>query len=139
MSTERNKLFREQNVLSRVDTELNIKGKKMKLYSDIRKGLSDERSALRALKKESEYDSDDSETAEIKQSIAQYKLALEDALRGLEESRSADVVVEEVEVLPAPTSGENNDGEGNDVLEDSPRSDDGNGSPYESETNELAI
>ena len=128
MSTECNKLFREQNVLPRVDTKLNIKGKKMKLYSDIRKGLSDKRSALPTLKKEAEYDSDDSETAEIKQSIGQYELALEDALCGLEENRSAEVV-EEVEVPTAPSV------DNNGIPDESPRNDDGDDSPYESESN----
>ena len=128
MSTECNKLFREQNVLPRVDTKLNIKGKKMKLYSDIRKGLSDKRSALPTLKKEAEYDSDDSETVEIKQSIGQYKLALEDALRGLEESRSAEAV-EEVEV-PTASSGDNNG-----IADEFLRNNGGNESPYESDSN----
>ena len=72
------------------------------------------------------------ETAEIKHSIAQYKLALEDALRGLEENRSADVV-EEVEIPTAPS------GENIDLPEDSPRDDDNNGSLYKSDSNEQLL
>jgi hypothetical protein len=127
MSAERNKLFKEQNDLNRVDTALNIKGKKMQLYRDIRKGLSDERSSLRALKKEVGYDSDDSEAIETKKSIDQYKHASEDALSGLQEKQQ----VAEVQV---PTrSSENNQSP------DNPPRGDKDDSSYESESNQLAV
>jgi hypothetical protein len=87
MSNERNKLLKQHHKLASVDTTLNIKGKKLQLYREIRKGLGEERSALRALRKELDYDSEDSEAIETKQSIAEYKRAAEEALDGLKNAR----------------------------------------------------
>jgi hypothetical protein len=45
-----------------VDTRLNIKGKKLQLYREIRKGLSEEQCALRAVKAEPRYEINGSES-----------------------------------------------------------------------------
>jgi hypothetical protein len=92
-SNERNKLSKEQHELIRANNTLNTKGKKqqvykkdaLKIYGDIRKGLSRERPTMRALKAEPGYDSDGSETMDTKQAIEQYKLAAEYAFLGLSE------------------------------------------------------
>jgi hypothetical protein len=90
VSNERNKLLKEQHELTRADTSLNVEGKtlhlrahKLQLYRDIRKGLSDEQRALRALKAKHGYDSDNSEAMEAKESIQDYKRHVEEARRGL--------------------------------------------------------
>ncbi len=98
MSNERNKILKQSHTLTRIDTALNIKGKKMQLCRDTRNGLSEERRALRALKKEPDYDSDDSEAVETKESIEQYKRASEDALRDLQ---NATAPVDEEATVPS--------------------------------------
>ncbi len=84
--------------MASVDTTLNIKGKKLQLYREIRKGLGEERSALRARRKELDYDSEDSEAIETKQSMAEYKRAAEEALNDLRNAR-----VEEARGPSSPT------------------------------------
>jgi hypothetical protein len=100
VSDERNKLLKEQHELTRADTSLNIKGKtlhlkaqKLQLYQDIRKGLSNERRTLRALKAKHGYNSDNSEAMEAKESIQDYKCHAEDAGSGLKNIMVEDVVV----------------------------------------------
>jgi hypothetical protein len=91
-----------------VDTTLNIKGKHLQLYREIRKGLGEERCALCALKAEPRYESDDSEALEMKQSIEQYKCTAEDALHGLK-----NMCVEEAAVsspVQPPASKNSNNG-----------------------------
>jgi hypothetical protein len=87
MSNERNKLLEQHHELASVDTTLNIKGEKLQLYREIWKGLGEELSALRALRKELDYDSEDSEAIETKQLTAEYKRAAEEALDGLKHAR----------------------------------------------------
>jgi hypothetical protein len=109
--------------LTRIDTSLNIKGKKLQLYREIRKGLGEERSALRALKNSAGYDTDDSEVFETKQSIAEYKRAAQEALDGLRNARNS--VVEE-EAVCSPTEATAGTSSQNDCAKD-----DEYDSPYE--------
>jgi hypothetical protein len=130
MSNERNKLLKQHHKLASVDTTLNIKGKKLQLYREIRKGLGEERSALRALRKELDYDSEDSEAIETKQSIAEYKRAAEEALDGLKNAR-----VEEARGPSSPTEFSTTSSE---KEKDSSLS--GYGSPYEDlDSNRLVL
>jgi hypothetical protein len=48
VSNEQNKLFKGYHELTHVDTTLNIKGKKLQLYREIRKGLCNEGCTLHA-------------------------------------------------------------------------------------------
>jgi hypothetical protein len=78
---------------------LNTKGKKqqvykdaLKIYGDIREGLSREGRTMRALKAEPGYNGDGSET--MKQAVEQYKLAVEHALLGLNNRSEEDATVQ---------------------------------------------
>jgi hypothetical protein len=101
-SIERNKLLKQHHeFLIRANSTLNTKGKEqqvykdvLKIYGDIRKGLSRERRTMRALKAKPGYDSDGLGTMDTKQAIEQYKGAAEHALLGLNEMSEEDVTVQ---------------------------------------------
>jgi hypothetical protein len=63
------------------------------MYGDIREGLSRERCMMRALKAQPGYDSDGSESMDMKQAIEQYKRAAEYALLGLNNTSEDNAII----------------------------------------------
>jgi hypothetical protein len=89
VTNQRNKILKEQHRFTEMETTLNVKGKKLQLYRDIRKGLGEKRASLCALRNDSGYASDDSKVVDIKQSILEYKCAAEEARNELKPAGEA--------------------------------------------------
>jgi hypothetical protein len=65
----------------------------LKIYGDIREGLSRERRTMCALKAKPGYDSDGSESMSTKQVIEQYKSAAEHVVLGLNNTREGNATI----------------------------------------------
>jgi hypothetical protein len=83
----------KQTKLLKPHPALNIKGKNLQLYREIRKGFGKEWCALRALKNKTGYESDDLEAIATKESVKEYKHMAEDALNGLKNVRTEEAAV----------------------------------------------
>jgi uncharacterized phage infection (PIP) family protein YhgE len=92
VSRKRNKLLkqqvkhsRQQLQYTRLEVNLNVKGKKLALLAQASELLKKDRLALREFRNELHYDSDGSEAKEMKESILYYKKSVVDAKRAIDE------------------------------------------------------